>query len=179
MTNEIEKNNSEIIIYQSEDGKIRLDVRLEEKTVWLTQEQIAQLYGKGRSTITEHISNIFKEGELEREKVCRKFRHTTQHGAVEGKTQSQEVTLYNLDVIISVGYRVKSIVGTRFRQWATERLAEYIIKGFTMDDERLKNLGGGYRKFQVKTLSPVEQDYLESIKLIEKKTKKKGNKGGM
>ena len=179
MTNEIEKNNSEIIIYQSEDGKIRLDVRLEEKTVWLTQEQIAQLYGKGRSTITEHISNIFKEGELEREKVCRKFRHTTQHGAVEGKTQSQEVTLYNLDVIISVGYRVKSIVGTRFRQWATERLAEYIIKGFTMDDERLKNLGGGYRKFQVKTLSPVEQDYLESIILIEKKTKKKGSKGGM
>jgi hypothetical protein len=87
--------------------------RAEEKTVWLTQEQIAQLYGKGRSTITEHISNIFKEGELEREKVCRKFRHTTQHGAVEGKTQSQEVTLYNLDVIISVGYRVKSIVGTR------------------------------------------------------------------
>ena len=179
MKEEIGKNKGEIIIYQSEDGKIRLDVRLEEKTVWLTQEQIAQLYGKGRSTITEHISNIFKEGELEREKVCRKFRHTTQHGAVEGKTQSQEVTLYNLDVIISVGYRVKSIVGTRFRQWATERLAEYIIKGFTMDDERLKNLGGGYRKFQVKTLSPVEQDYLESIKLIEKKTKKKGSKGGM
>ena len=143
MANEIEKNNGEIIIYQSEDGKIRIDVRLEDKTVWLTQEQIATLYGKGRSTITEHISNIFKDRELEKEKVCRKFRHTTQHGAVEGKTQSQEVTLYNLDVIISVGYRVKSIVGTRFRQWATERLAEYIIKGFTMDDERLKNLGGG------------------------------------
>jgi hypothetical protein len=98
MKEEIGNNKGEIIIYQSEDGKIRLDVRLEEKTVWLTQEQIAQLYGKGRSTITEHISNIFKEGELEREKVCRKFRHTTQHGAVEGKTQSQEVTLYNLDV---------------------------------------------------------------------------------
>ena len=140
MKEEIGNNKGEIIIYQSEDGKIKLDVRLEEKTVWLTQEQIAQLYGKGRSTITEHISNIFKEGELEREKVCRKFRHTTQHGALEGKTQNQEVTLYNLDVIISVGYRVKSIVGTRFRQWATERLAEYIIKSFTMDDERLKNL---------------------------------------
>lgn len=199
MANEIGKNNGEIIIYQSEDGRIRLDVRLEEKTVWLTQEQIAQLYAKSRSTITEHISNIFKEGELEKEKVCRKFRHTTQHGAVEGKTQSQEVTLYNLDVIISVGYRVKSIVGTRFRQWATERLAEYIVKGFTLDDERLKNLGGGnywkellvgagsvsheeamdkalteYRKFQVKTLSPVEQAYLESIKMIEKEAKKKG-----
>ena len=146
MENEIEKNNGEIIIYQSEDGKTRLDVRLENKTVWLTQEQIAMLFNKGRTTITEHISNIFKEGELDQEKVCRKIRHTTQHGAVEGKTQSQEITIYNLDVIISVGYRVKSIVGTRFRQWATERLAEYIVKGFTMNDERLKNLGGGYWK---------------------------------
>lgn len=143
MENKKEQNNGEIIIYQSEDGKIRLDVRLENNTVWLTQEQIALLFCKGRTTITGHISNIFKEGELEQVKVCRKFRHTTQHGAINGKTQSKEVTLYNLDVIISVGYRVKSIVGTRFRQWATERLAEYIIKGFTMDDERLKNLGGG------------------------------------
>ena len=132
-----------IIIYQSEDGSIRLDVRLEDKTVWLTQEQIAMLFNKGRSTITEHISNIFKEGELEENKVCRKFRHTTQHGAIEGKSQLKEVKLYNLDVIISVGYRVKSIQGTRFRQWATERLHEYIVKGFALDDERLKNLGGG------------------------------------
>ena len=143
MASKTGKGNGEIIIYQSEDGKIRLDVRLEDKTVWLTQEQIALLFSKGRTTITEHISNIFKEGELNKEMVCRKIRHTTQHGAIEGKTQNQEVTLYNLDVIISVGYRVKSIVGTRFRQWATERLAEYIVKGFTMDDERLKNLGGG------------------------------------
>lgn len=132
-----------IIIYQSEDGVIKLDVRLEDKTVWLTQEQIAMLFNKGRSTITEHISNIFKEGELEENKVCRKIRHTTQHGAIEGKSQLKEVKLYNLDVIISVGYRVKSIQGTRFRQWATERLHEYIVKGFALDDERLKNLGGG------------------------------------
>lgn len=132
-----------IVIYQSEDGNIRLDVRLEDKTVWLTQEQIAMLFNKGRSTITEHISNIFKEGELEENKVCRKIRHTTQHGAIEGKSQLKEVKLYNLDVIISVGYRVKSIQGTRFRQWATERLHEYIVKGFALDDERLKNLGGG------------------------------------
>ena len=132
-----------IIIYQSEDGSIRLDVRLEDKTVWLTQEQIAMLFNKGRSTITEHISNIFKEGELEENKVCRKIRHTTQHGAIEGKSQLKEVKLYNLDVIISVGYRVKSVQGTRLRQWATERLHEYIVKGFTLDDERLKNLGGG------------------------------------
>lgn len=132
----------EIIIYQSEDG-VKLDVRLENKTVWLTQDQIAALFNKSKSTISEHISNIFKEGELDEKVVVRKFRTTTQHGALTGKTQSREVKYYNLDVIISVGYRVKSIQGTRFRQWATERLNEYIVKGFTMDDERLKNLGGG------------------------------------
>lgn len=106
-------------------------------------EQIAEFFNKGRSTINEHILNIFKEGELDEKVVCRKFRQTTQHGAMAGKTQSKEVKFYNLDVIISVGYRVKSIQVTRFRQWATERLNEYIVKGFTMDDERLKNLGGG------------------------------------
>ena len=132
----------EIIIYQSDEG-VKLDVRLENQTVWLNIEQIAQLFNKGRSTINEHILNIFKEGELDEKVVCRKFRHTTQHGALEGKTQCKEVKYYNLDVIISVGYRVKSIQGTRFRQWATERLHEYIVKGFTMDDERLKGLGGG------------------------------------
>ena len=132
----------EMIIYQSDDG-VKLDVRLENKTVWLNVEQIAVLFNKGRSTINEHILNIFKEGELDEKVVCRKFRQTTQHGAMAGKTQSKEVKFYNLDVIISVGYRVKSIQGTRFRQWATERLNEYIVKGFTMDDERLKNLGGG------------------------------------
>lgn len=98
---------------------------------------------KGRSTITEHIRNIFNEGELVEDVVCREFRHTTQHGAMEGKTQEVSVKLYNLDVIISVGYRVKSQRGTQFRIWATQRLNEYIRKGFTMDDERLKNPGGG------------------------------------
>ena len=93
MENQKEQNNGEIIIYQSEYGKIRLDVRLENNTMWLTQEQIALLFCKGRTTITGHISNIFKEGELEQVKVCRKFRHTTQHGAINGKTQSKEVTL--------------------------------------------------------------------------------------
>lgn len=132
----------EMVIYQSDKG-IRLDVRLESNTVWLNIEQIAQLFNKGRTTISGHISNIFKEGELEEKVVCRNFRHTTQHGAIEGKTQSKEVKYYNLDVIISVGYRVKSIQGTRFRQWATQRLHEYIVKGYAMDDERLKNLGGG------------------------------------
>ena len=132
----------EMIIYQSDEG-VKLDVRLENKTVWLNQEQIGALFNKSKATISEHISNIFKEGELNEKVVVRKFRTTTQHGALEGKTQSKEVKYYNLDVIISVGYRVKSIQGTRFRQWATERLHEYIVKGFTMDDERLKKMGGG------------------------------------
>ena len=132
----------EMVIYQSDEG-VRLDVRLESNTVWLNQDQIVSLFNKSKSTISEHISNIFKEGELDEQVVVRKFRTTTQHGAIEGKTQSKEVKYYNLDVIISVGYRVKSIQGTRFRQWATQRLHEYIVKGFTMDDERLKNLGGG------------------------------------
>lgn len=131
--------NSEIIIYQDPTGDIKIDVRLEEETVWLTQEQMASLFGKGRSTITEHISNVFAEGELNEEVVCRNFRLTTQHGAIEGKTQEREVKHYNLDVIISVGYRVKSLQGTQFRIWATQRLKEYIIKGFTLNDDRFKS----------------------------------------
>lgn len=136
-------SKSEIIIYSSEDGSIKIQTRLENETVWLTQAQMATLFGKGRTTITEHIQNIFKEGELDENVVCREIRHTTQHGALEGKTQEQQVKLYNLDVIISVGYRVKSLQGTKFRQWATARLREYIVKGFTMNDELLKQAGGG------------------------------------
>lgn len=135
MANEIEQNNGEIIIYLSEDGKIRLDVRLENKTVWLTIDQMAELYGKSRSTINEHILNAYKEGEVDAAVTMRKIGNSD--------FSTKPTNYYNLDVIISVGYRVKSIMGTRFRQWATERLAEYIIKGFTMDDERLKRLGGG------------------------------------
>ena len=132
-----------IIIYESESGEIKLDVRLEDDTVWLTQEQLALLFSKSLSTINYHISNIFKEGELVPELVIRKNRITSPHGAISGLFQTRDVLFYNLDVIISVGYRVKSIVGTRFRQWATKRLNEYIRKGFTIDDERLKELGGG------------------------------------
>jgi hypothetical protein len=134
---------SNIIIYQTEDGATKIETRLADETVWLTQEQIATLFAKGRSTITEHIGNVFKEGELQEEVVCREFRLTTQHGAIEGKTQEKAVKHYNLDVIISVGYRVKSLQGTKFRQWATARLKEYIVKGFTMNDELLKQAGGG------------------------------------
>jgi len=129
----------EILIYQNSEGSIKIDVRLEEGTVWLTQDQMAALFGKARTTITEHIQNVFKEGELNEEVVCRNFRLTTQHGAIEGKTQEVSVKHYNLDVIISVGYRVKSQQGTQFRIWATQRLKEYIVKGFALNDERFRS----------------------------------------
>lgn len=132
-------NSGEIVIYQNQDGNIKIDVRLEEDTVWLNQAQIALLFGKGRTTITEHISNIFKEGELDEKMVSREFRHTTQHGAIKGKTQEKSTKHYNLDVIISVGYRVKSQQGTQFRIWATQRLKEYIVKGFALNDDRFKS----------------------------------------
>ena len=138
MANEMIPINDEIVIYQSEDGNIKVDVLFQDETVWLTQEQMALLFGKGRTTITEHISNIFSEGELQEDMVCRKFRHTTQHGAIEGLSQTKEVKYYNLDVIISVGYRVKSRQGTMFRIWATQRLRDYIIKGVALNDERFK-----------------------------------------
>lgn len=131
-------NHGEILVYQAPNGSIKLDVHLEDETVWLSQAQMAELFGKGRSTITEHIANAFKEGELDEKMVCRYFRQTTQHGAIQGKTQVSEVKFYNLDVIISVGYRVKSLQGTQFRIWATQRLKEYIVKGFALNDERFK-----------------------------------------
>lgn len=131
-------NNSQLLIYQNPDGTIKIDVRLEDETVWLTQAQMAALFGKARPTITEHIKNVFKEGELEEQVVCREFRHTTQHGALPDKTQEKVVKYYNLDVIISVGYRVKSTQGTQFRIWATQKLKEYIVKGFVLNSERFK-----------------------------------------
>lgn len=127
--------NGEIIIYQSEDGNVQLDVRLENETVWLTIDQMALLFGKARSTINEHILNVFQDGELNENVAVRKI------GISDYSTKP--TNYYNLDVIISVGYRVHSIIGTRFRQWATGRLREYIVKGFTMDDKRLKGNGGG------------------------------------
>ena len=136
----MDKKQSDFILFKTEDSQISVDVRFEDETVWLTQEQIATLFGKSRSTITEHIGNVFDEGELEQSRSCRKFRQVRQEGSREVE---RELEYYNLDVIISVGYRVKSQRGTHFRIWATKRLNEYIRKGFTMDDERLRNLGGG------------------------------------
>ncbi len=139
----MENNASAFILFKTEDDKISVDVRFDEDTVWLSQEQMALLFGKSKSTISEHIKHIFEERELDEKVVVRDFRITTQHGAIEGKTQTSTIKIYSLDVIISVGYRVKSQRGTQFRIWATKRLNDYIRKGFAMDDERLKNLGGG------------------------------------
>ena len=116
----------EILIYQTDDGQTNIEVKIEDDTVWLTQQQLTELYQCSKSNISEHIKHIFEEGELDKDSVVRKFR-----------------TYYNLDMIISLGYRIKSVIATRFRQWATQRLKEYMIKGFTIDDERLKGNGGG------------------------------------
>lgn len=125
---------SNIIIYQTEDGLTKIETRLEDETVWLSQAQLCDLFQKAKSTISEHIKNVFAENELESDSVVREFRTTASDG------KDYNTTYYNLDVIISVGYRVKSPQGTKFRQWATARLREYIVKGFTMNDELLKKI---------------------------------------
>lgn len=130
-------SQGEIVIYQTDDGLTHLDVKISNETVWLTQQQMAELFQSSKANVSEHIKNIFSEGELQEEAVVRKFRIT----ATDGK--KYDVMHYNLDMIISLGYRIKSVTATRFRQWATARLKEYMIKGFTMDDRRLKDLGGG------------------------------------
>ena len=133
-------NQGDVIIYQAEDGKTKINVRFVDESVWLTQQQLVKLFDSSKANISEHIKNIYEEGELDEESTVRKFR-TVQ---IEGDREvTRTVAHYNLDMIISLGYRVKSIVATKFRRWATERLKEYLIKGFTMDDDRLKNLGGG------------------------------------
>ena len=128
---------NKVIIYTASDGQTKIDVKLEDETLWLTQAQMCELYQTSKSNISEHVKHIFEEGELQEDSVVRKFRTT----AADGK--SYLTTFYNLDMIIALGYRVRSIIATRFRQWATMRLKEYMVKGFTLDDERLKKLGGG------------------------------------
>ena len=133
-------NQGEVVIYQSEKGDTKVDVRFVDETVWLTQQQMAELFQSSRTNIVEHMQHIYEEGELDENSTCRKFRQVR----IEGSRQvAREIPYYNLDMIISLGYRIKSMIATHFRRWATERLKEYMIKGFTMDDERLKNLGGG------------------------------------
>ena len=128
------QTKGEIVIYKAKDGSQQLTVRLEEDTVWLSQKQMAELFSKSRVTVTEHIRNVFKEKELIEASVCRKFRHTGKDG------KSYEVQYYNLDVIISVGYRIKSKRGTQFRQWATQRLKDHLVKGYTLNEKRLQQV---------------------------------------
>lgn len=132
-------NFNEILLYTTPNGTVKVEIYLQNETVWLSQQKIAELFGVQRPAITKHLKNIFESGELDEKMVSSILEHTTTHGAIKGKTQETKTKYYNLDAIISVGYRVNSSQATAFRIWATERLKEYIIKGFTMDDERLKN----------------------------------------
>jgi hypothetical protein len=137
---QLPSNNSDFILYTSIDGEVRVDVFVNEETVWLTQKAMQELFDRAKSTVSEHISNVFAEGELEENQVVRKFRTTADDG------KDYETTYYNLDVIISVGYRIKSQKGTQFRIWATKTLKEFIIKGFVLDDKRLKQGGQVFGK---------------------------------
>ncbi|MEE1069414.1 MAG: virulence RhuM family protein [Paludibacteraceae bacterium] len=148
---QIRNSTAEFLIFQAEDKAQGVQVFYKDETIWATQEAIATLFDKGRSTITEHLRNIFKSGELQPDVVCRKFRHTTQHGAIEGKTQTKEVTFYNLDAIISVGYRVNSIQATQFRQWCTAVLRQFAIRGYVIDKKRMEN--GAF----------ISEDYFEHL----------------
>lgn len=133
-------DDNQIIIYQSEDGETRIDVKFSGETMWLSQQQMAELYQTTRTNIVQHIRNIYADGELDEQATCKKFLQVRQEGSRE---VTRDIPFYNLDMIISLGYRIRSVIATHFRRWATERLKEYIIKGFTMDDERLKGNGGG------------------------------------
>jgi len=136
----VEQNGfTEFLLYTTPNGKVKVEIFLHDENIWLAQDKIATLFGVQRPAITKHLKNIFESGELNEDRVSSILEHTTKHGAIAGKTQTQFVRFYNLDAILSVGYRVNSAQATQFRIWATERLKEYIIKGFTMDDERLKN----------------------------------------
>lgn len=164
--------NDEIILYKSTDGIIKLDVLFSNETVWLTQEQMSILFQRDKSVISRHIQNIFDEGELMQEVVVAKNAITTAHGAISGKTQTREVNFYNLDVVISVGYRVKSLQGTQFRQWATQRLRDYIVKGFALNDERFKT-GSSMNYFKellerIREIRVTEKVFYQQIKDIYK-----------
>ena len=130
----------EILIYQTDDGQTNIEVKIEDDTVWLTQQQMSELFQTSRTNVVEHIKHIYEEGELDEISTCRNFRQVRKEG---NREVTRQILHYNLDMIISLGYRIKSVIATRFRQWATKRLKEYMIKGFTIDDERLKGNGGG------------------------------------
>lgn len=179
MKNKIMKNDiqftendkfSNFVIFKTEKGKVNIDVFFYDETLWLTQKKIAELFEKGRTTITEHLRNIFAEGELNEKVVCRNFRHTTQHGAIEGKEQVKDVKYYNLKAIVAVGYRVNSHRAVEFRKWATDILHEYIIKGFAMDDERLKQIKYFGKDYFDEMLERIREIRLSERRLYQKVT---------
>lgn len=148
---------NQIEIYTTKDNQTEVQVLFEQDTVWLSQKQMAELFGRNRVAITQHIGNIFKEDELVEQLVCKDFLHTTKHGAITGKTQEKKIKYYNLDVIISVGYRVKSKQGTQFRQWATQRLKDYLVQGYAVNQKRLKEAESKFQELKqaVKLLESV------------------------
>lgn len=166
-------------IYKSVNGETSVEVTFEKETVWLNQAQLSDLFGRDRTVVGRHIRNIFKEGELEEEVVSADFAHTTQHGAIKGKTQTKQTKFYNLDVIISVGYRVKSIQGTHFRQWANKRLKEYLIQGYSVNNKRLHQLQNSFKllkgitenkevqKPQIKEVIEVLTDYAFGLDILD------------
>ena len=157
---------NKIILYKDDEGKLSVNVRFADEDVWLTQAQLVEIYQSSKSNISEHLKHIFADKELDEKVVVRKFRTTTQHGAIEGKIQSHDVLHYNLDVIIALGYRVQSPIAVRFRRWATQRLHEYIQKGFTMDDERLKQGGNRYFKEllqRIRDIRSSERNFYQQV----------------
>ena len=157
---------NKIILYKDDEGKLIVNTRFADEDVWLTQAQLVEIFQSSKSNISEHLKHIFADKELDEKVVVRKFRTTTQHGAIEGKMQSHDVLHYNLDVIIALGYRVQSPIAVRFRRWATQRLHEYIQKGFTMDDERLKQGGNRYFKEllqRIRDIRSSERNFYQQV----------------
>ncbi len=161
---------SNFVIFQTESGKVNIDVFFQNETLWLTQKMMAKLFEKGRSTITEHLKNIFETGELDEKVVCRDFRHTTEHGAITGKTQTKSVKYYNLKAALSVGYRVNSHRAIEFRKWANDVLHEYMIKGFAMDDERLKQIKHFGKDYFDEMLERIREIRMSERRLYQKIT---------
>ncbi|HBN04274.1 MAG TPA: cell filamentation protein Fic [Bacteroidales bacterium] len=168
-SNELQKFNN-FVIFKTEDGKVNIDVYFKDETLWLTQKAIAILFEKDRTVITKHLKSIFESNELDEKVVCAYFAHTTQHGAIEGKTQEKDVKYYNLRAIVSVGYRVNSHRAIEFRKWATNVLHEYIIKGFAMDDERLKQIKNFGQDYFDELLERIREIRISERRLYQKIT---------
>ena len=161
----MDKENK-LILYNDEEGRVSMTVRFADEDLWLTQAQLVELYQSSKSNVSEHLTNIFNDHELDKDVVVRKFRTTTPHGAIEGKTQSHPVLHYNLDVVIALGYRVQSPIAVRYRRWATRILHEYIQKGFAMNDERLKQGGSRYFKEllqRIRDIRSSERNFYQQV----------------